>query len=152
MTLLINTLSDLFIRDLKKLIVEIESYEQESTVWLIDKQIKNSAGNLCLHIIGNLKTYIGNGFANADYERDREFEFAGKDVSRQILIQETNETILIIKQGLANIDDQNLDINFPILIWEKETNLVFTLIHLHSHLNYHLGQINYHRRLFDVRG
>lgn len=47
------------------------------------------------------------------------------------------------------ISDKQLNENFPIIIWEKETKMAFTIIHLLSHLNYHLGQINYHRRILE---
>lgn len=57
--MLTNTLVSLFERDLKKLITEIELYENESNIWRIEKKILNSAGNLTLHLIGNLNTYIG---------------------------------------------------------------------------------------------
>ncbi len=74
------TLQSLFKRDLEKLKSEIEQYSSEENLWRTDKSITNSAGNLCLHLIGNLKAFIGAGLAKTDYIRDREFEFAGKDV------------------------------------------------------------------------
>lgn len=150
--MLIQSLSDLFTRDLNKLILEIEAFKTESAMWLVDQNISNSAGNLSLHIIGNLKTYIGNGLLKTDYVRDREFEFAGKGLSREDIIAEIKETIDIVNKGLSNIDKNDLEGAFPMLIWKEETGLVFTLIHLHSHLNYHLGQVNYHRRLLDKKG
>lgn len=147
--MVLKALSDLFTRDLKKLILEIEAYSTEANMWLIDHHIKNSAGNLSLHIIGNLNTYIGNGLLKTQYVRDRKFEFAGKNVSRQKLIIDLKETISIVQHGLHTIDPNDVDRAFPMLIWKDETGLIFTLIHLHSHLNYHLGQVNYHRRLLD---
>lgn len=53
----IEALKELFERDLNKLKSEIEFYGNESTMWKIENSIKNSGENLCLHIIGNLKTY-----------------------------------------------------------------------------------------------
>lgn len=38
---------------------------------------------------------------------------------------------------------------YPILVFESKTSTEFFLIHLSTHLAYHLGQINYHRRLLD---
>jgi len=148
--MIIETLITLFNRDLKKLVLEIEAYQFEDNMWKIKHDIKNSAGNLSLHIIGNLKTYIGNGLAKTDYIRDREFEFSGKNLSRDTIIKEIKETNQIVSDGLNSISPKDLDKAFPILIWEEETKMLFTLIHLHSHLNYHLGQINYHRRIFDI--
>lgn len=146
----IQVLKELFRRDLNRLKSEIELYENESTMWTIENSIKNSGGNLCLHLIGNLKHFIGNGLGNIGYERQREFEFSGKFVSKTKLLKEIDETIQIVTQGLDKITDEQLNGNFPIVIWENATGMVFTIIHLHSHLNYHLGQINYHRRILDA--
>ena len=147
--MIVESLQELFKRDLLKLKREIELYSNEANLWKIDDAIQNSGGNLCLHLIGNLKTFIGNTLAGTDYVRDRTFEFSGKDVDRKELYKQLDETILIVQKGLSTVTTEQLKENFPIAIWEKETGLAFTLIHLHSHLNYHLGQVNYHRRLLD---
>lgn len=147
---IIENLITLYTRDIKKLKEEIKSYKDESTLWKIEKGIHNSGGTLCLHIIGNLKTYIGNGLANDEYTRDRDFEFSGKNVDRLKLYKELDETIAIVKRGLNNLTEQQLQDDFPIKIWKEEKGMLFTLLHLHSHLNYHLGQINYHRRMLDL--
>ena len=136
-------------RDLIRLKEEIKRYDDEATLWKVDGSIKNSGGNLCLHIIGNLKTYIGNGLAQIGYIREREREFSAKFIDRDELYKQIDETIEIVHQGLDELSEQQLQENFPILIWEQETSMVFTIIHLHSHLNYHLGQINYHRRVLE---
>jgi len=147
--MVIPALKELFQRDLNKLKAEIKLYNDEANLWKIEKSIKNSGGNLCLHLIGNLKTYIGNGLAQSGYVRKRDFEFAGKFVDRNELYLQIDETIAIVNQGLNQITPEQLNDNFPMIIWEKETGMAFTIIHLHGHLNYHLGQINYHRRMLD---
>ena len=147
--MLIETLKTLYERDLKKVSQEIQAYKNEANLWKVSNEIKNSGGNLCLHLIGNLNAYIGNGLADSGYIRDREFEFAGKGVPRQRLVKDVENTMQVVIKGLDAIDDNQLSENFPILIWKHATKMDFTLIHLHSHLNYHLGQINYHRRLLD---
>ena len=146
----VEALKELYQRDLNKLKLEIELYENESTIWKVENSIKNSGGNLCLHIIGNLKCYIGNGLANIGYVRERQFEFSSKFISKNDLKKEIEETIEIVAQGLNKITDEQLNENFPMVVWENETGMAYTIIHLHSHLNYHLGQINYHRRILDV--
>lgn len=142
-------LKELFTRDLKRLKKEIEAYQDESNLWKIENSIGNSGGNLCLHLIGNLKTYIGNGLAGTAYVRQREYEFSAKNVERQKLYVEIEETIIIVNQGLDQLTEAQLAGNFPLVIWEKEREMVFTLLHLQGHLNYHLGQINYHRRMLE---
>ncbi|MCB0374028.1 MAG: DUF1572 family protein, partial [Muricauda sp.] len=118
-------------------------------LWRTDKNITNSAGNLCLHLIGNLNTFIGAGLAKTDYVRDREFEFAGKDVPRDSLLQQIDDTMIVVENGIDALTDEALSGDFPIQIWGKPTGMEFTLVHLATHLSYHLGQINYHRRLLD---
>lgn len=147
--MVIEALKELYERDLHKLKREIELYKDDTSLWSIESSIKNSGGNLCLHLIGNLKTYIGNGLAQIGYIRNREFEFSASFVERETLYQEIEESIQIVNQGLAELNEEKLSENFPMRIWEKETGMAFTLIHLHSHLNYHLGQINYHRRMIE---
>lgn len=149
--MIIESLIVLFNRDLNTLKSEIESYTDETTLWKVEHSIKNSAGNLCLHLIGNLKTYIGNGLTKSEYIRNRDFEFSAKFVPRTEILQQIEETRQMVYQGLNNLTEAQLTEDFPIIIWEKETEMVYTLIHLHSHLNYHLGQINYHRRLLSSR-
>lgn len=142
-----QALKQLYIRDLKKLKVEIQSYNDHALLWSTLADIKNSGGNLCLHLIGNLKTYIGNGLLDIGYVRKREFEFTGKNVAREELIKEIDETIDIVSRGFDQLTSEQLAGDFPIVIWKEATGMAYTLIHLHSHLNYHLGQINYHRRI-----
>ena len=147
--MIIESLKELFNRDLIKLKTEIELYNDEKTLWATENSINNSGGNLCLHLIGNLKTYIGNGLADNGYKRNRNFEFTGKFVSREQLYQEIDETIVIVDKGLSTLKEEQLSEKFPLIIWEEKTEMAFTLIHLHSHLNYHVGQINYHRRILE---
>lgn len=150
--MMITPLTALFVRDLIRLKAEIKLYKSDTVLWIIEHSIKNSGGNLCLHLIGNLKTFIGNGLAKTEYIRQRGFEFSGKHVPREQLYAEIDETIEIVKKGLSQVNTEQLSDNFPVVIWEKETGMEFTLIHLYGHLNYHLGQVNYHRRMFDVVG
>lgn len=147
--MLTNTLVSLFERDLKKLITEIELYENESNIWRIEKKILNSAGNLTLHLIGNLNTYIGKEIGKTNYVRNRDLEFLEKNVPRKDLITKIEDTIETIRLALSQIADEELDTEYPILVFSKKTSTEFFLIHLTTHLAYHLGQINYHRRLIE---
>lgn len=144
-----EALQQLFRRDLQKLKKEIEAYQDEAAIWAVDKNIANSAGNLCLHLVGNLNAYIGIGLAGTDYKRERDLEFSLKNIPVQELVKKIDDTILVVEQGLERLNDDLLQQDFPIVIWDKPTGMVFTLVHLTTHLNYHLGQINYHRRLLD---
>ena len=147
--MLIQTLKLLFDRDLRRLKKEIELYHNEQNLWYIEKNIANSAGNLCLHLIGNLNTYIGKEIGNTDYVRNRDLEFTLKDISRIELLKKIDETILVVSNSLDKLTQGDLFKDYPILVFDKPTSTEYLLIHLTTHLTYHLGQINYHRRLLD---
>lgn len=146
---MVETLKTLFNRDLNKLKLEIESYQNENKIWYVEKAIANSAGNLCLHIIGNLNTYIGAQIGKTKYIRNRELEFSEKDVSKALLVAKIEATIQMVNDSLDLISDIDLKKEHPFLIFETKTSTEYLLTHLTTHLAYHLGQINYHRRLLD---
>lgn len=146
---MVETLKTLFNRDLNKLKLEIESYQNENKIWYVEKAIANSAGNLCLHIIGNLNTYIGAQIGKTKYIRNRELEFSEKDVSKALLVAKIEAIIQMVNDSLDLISDIDLKKEHPFLIFETKTSTEYLLTHLTTHLAYHLGQINYHRRLLD---
>lgn len=147
--MLINTLQILFKRDLNKLKKEIAAYEDEANIWLVDKNITNCAGNLCLHLVGNLNHFIGTLLGETGYVRQRELEFSLKNVPRAELIQQVEETMEMIEKVLSQLTEADLIKNYPIMVFKKKMSTGFFLTHLSTHLTYHLGQINYHRRLLD---
>jgi hypothetical protein len=148
--MIVNSIKSIFLRDLSKLKGEIESYTDENSIWEIRSDINNSAGNLTLHLIGNLNTYIGSELNKTGYIRNRELEFTLKNISRVQLIQSIEATISVIENALDQLSVTDLEKEYPILIWEKKTSTAYVLIHLTTHLAYHLGQINYHRRLLNT--
>ena len=124
-------------------------YRDEKNLWVIDKSISNSAGNLCLHLVGNLNTYIGAEIGKTGYIRNRDLEFSQKNVPQQQLIKMVEDTITVVEDGLNQLDPEDLEQEYPLLVFKEKTSTGFFLIHLAVHLGYHLGQINYHRRLLD---
>jgi len=144
-----QSLQSLFARDLNKLKTEIESYQDERNLWKTDKNISNSAGNLCLHLVGNLNHYIGATLGHSGYLRIRDLEFSLKDIPRAKLIQQIESTIEIVKSSLERLSPEDLYKQYPSEPLGYEMTTGYFLIHLFGHLNYHLGQINYHRRLLD---
>jgi hypothetical protein len=149
--MIVNSIKSIFIRDLSKLKGEIESYPNENSIWEIRSDINNSAGNLTLHLIGNLNTYIGAELNKTGYIRNRELEFTLKNIPRVQLIQSIEATISVIENVLDQLSVKDLKKEYPTLIWEKKTSTEYVLIHLTTHLAYHLGQINYHRRLLNTK-
>ena len=145
----INVLKTIFERDLNRLKTEIELYTNENNLWQIEKEISNSAGNLCLHLIGNLNMFMGNVLGKTDYVRNRPLEFSLKNIPKTDLLQSIEATIVMVDRTLNALREEDLQLEFPLLVFEKKTSTEFMLIHLTTHLSYHLGQINYHRRLLD---
>ena len=148
--MLIETLKTLFNRDLNQLKTEIDSYQNESDIWKTQKGIANSAGNLCLHLVGNLNTYIGAEFGKTGYIRNRPLEFSLKDIPRTELLSKIEETIVVVDNALNTISEEELKKEYSLLVFENKTSTEFMLVHLTTHLAYHLGQINYHRRLLET--
>jgi uncharacterized damage-inducible protein DinB len=149
MYMLVHTLQSLFSRDLKRLRVEIELYRAEQVIWHIEKSIANSAGNLCLHLIGNLNTYIGAVIGQTGYVRNREQEFTLKNIPRTELLKKIDETIVVVTNALEGLSLEDLQEEYPLLVFTEKTTTEYLLVHLTTHLTYHLGQVNYHRRLLD---
>jgi uncharacterized damage-inducible protein DinB len=147
--MLIETLRLLFNRDLLRLKTEINSYKDESKIWIIENNIANSAGNLCLHLIGDLKDYIGSELGKTNYIRNRELEFSLKNITKKELLDKIETTILVVEESLKKITELELQNEYPILVFDQKTTTEYFLVHLTTHLMYHLGQINYHRRLLD---
>ncbi len=144
-----ESLTELFERDLNKLKEEINLYSDESKMWILKGEIKNSAGNLALHLLGNLNHFIGAVLGNNGYVRKRNAEFSDKNVPRTEIISNIDKTIGVIKSTLSKISDEDLKKDYPLKVLKDKVTMKteFFLIHLMGHLNYHLGQINYHRRL-----
>jgi len=146
-----NHINKLLQRDLDKLSHEISQYAHEADLWLLKPDINNCAGNLCLHLCGNLKHFIGSVLGNSGYVRDRDGEFANKNVPKEELLQNIEETKEIIGKTLPSLSEDILNKDFPVEVLGGPINTGLFLIHLQGHLNYHLGQVNYHRRLLAAK-
>jgi len=147
---MIETLTKLFLRDLEKLKAEITSYKTEENLWKISGEILNSGGNLCLHLCGNLQHFIGAVLGNSGYVRKREEEFSKKNVPIRELVAEIELTMEVLKKTFAELKEDDLQKIYPINVFGYEMTTEYLLTHMDAHLTYHLGQINYHRRLLSV--
>lgn len=147
---IVQELSKVFGKDLEKLRDEIGLYRHEANLWKIEKGIANSAGNLCLHLVGNLNTYFGAVIGETGYIRNRDQEFSLKNIPQKELLRMVDDTAKMLDQVMKTIKDDQLKEEYPVLVLKEKTSTGFFLFHLSSHLGYHLGQINYHRRLIDT--
>lgn len=148
--MVIESLTSLYQRDLDRLKNEIEAYQQENNLWKTDQKVTNSAGNLCLHLIGNLNHFIGAQLGNTNYVRQRELEFSTKDVPRSELIEKIKETAIVVDNVLNHLTEEDLNKEYSRAPGEEKMSTTYFLIHYLAHLDYHLGQINFHRRLLDI--
>lgn len=133
-------------RDLRKLIDEINAFSNESNLWKTHGTIRNTAGNLALHIIGGTNYLIGTMLAKTGYVRNREREFTDKNVARSVLIRDLESLIPLVTATLRNLD---LNETFPIPFDDAPRTNAYVLTQLLAHLNYHLGQVNYLRRALE---
>ena len=147
--MLTDTLLKLFKRDLNKLIEEIELYKTDSHIWKIEGSVTNSAGSLCLHLIGNINHFIGSVLGNTGYVRQRDLEFSLKDVPKSELIKQIEDTLLAVERTLKILTPEDLQKEYQLRVFKEPMTTEYFLVHLSTHLAYHLGQINFHRRLLD---
>jgi hypothetical protein len=148
--MLIPILKKLLLRDLEKLKAELKLYHHEPNIWLVDKQIANTAGNLCLHLIGNLNAYIGAELGKTGYIRNRPLEFSSGPILRVELVNEIDETARMIASTFDELNEQQMADDYPQVVLDGKVSTGYFLTHLTVHLSYHLGQVNYHRRLLDI--
>jgi uncharacterized protein DUF1572 len=137
----------LILRELRGTQREIEQYPNDESVWAMPPGIKNSAGNLALHLAGNLQHFVGARLGGSSYVRDREAEFSQRHLSRAELVRELGRAIESIEKGFSKIKEKDLAAAFPDQVAGVSPGTGEFLLHIAVHLGYHLGQIDYHRRL-----
>jgi hypothetical protein len=142
-------IADLFQRGIDKLIEEINLFKKEKNIWKIKETTKNTAGNLTLHLLGNLNHFIGRTLGHTDYIRKRQDEFSIKGIPREKLVTDLILLKETIKNSLEKISIEDIKKEFPLKIKEEVLTVELMLIFLLSHFNYHLGQVNYLRRLIE---
>ena len=147
---MITTISGPYERDLNKLTEEINLFKNEENLWRIKEDISNSAGNLILHLIGNLNYFIGAILAKNGYVRERGIEFTAKNISRSELTEEIQQIIPLIQNTLPNLSKEQLQSEFPVPLGGKKYVTEDMLVLLLAHFNYHLGQVNYLRRILEA--
>jgi uncharacterized damage-inducible protein DinB len=137
----------MMLRDLRALDREIAAYPDDESLWLTPNGISNSAGNLALHMAGNLRHFIGAVLGNNGYVRDRDAEFSKKGLSRAEVREEIGKAIAELEIAFNSIGPAQLESPYPLLIRERRLGTADFIVHLAVHLAYHLGQVDYHRRL-----
>jgi uncharacterized damage-inducible protein DinB len=144
---LASPIKTVMLRELHALEREIAAYPDDESVWQTPAGISNSAGNLALHMCGNLRHFIGHALAATDYVRDRNAEFSAKGMTRDQLRGVIEESIAELDDAFDKITDDQLQSEFPLPIMDNRFKTQDFLTHLAVHLSYHLGQVDYHRRI-----
>ncbi len=145
----IDSFKEIFRRDLDRLAEEIKAYEDEDNLWVLGRGIANTAGNLCMHLIGNLNTFIGHHLGGTDYTRDRDLEFGGKGIPREFLLEGIQKLQTTLDHSFSNMEESQLKTIYPVEVLGYPMTIHHFLTHLTGHTMYHIGQINYHRRMLD---
>ena len=134
-------------RELRALARELAAYPDDAAVWRTFPGITNSAGSLVLHLTGNIQHYVGAALGRTDYRRDRGAEFARRDVPRPELIAEIDGAIAAVERTVPRLTATALRADYPEKIGGRVVVTDEFLLHLVSHLSWHLGQLDYHRRM-----
>lgn len=150
--MLSTELGALFERDIARLIQELQAFPDTAAVWQTAPGVTNSAGTLALHLEGNLREYIGRQLGQIAYSRQRPIEFSSRDVPQSELIARLAAVKATIPRVIRALSDSQLAANFPEAVLGKPMTTRQFLIHLLAHLSYHLGQVDYLRRVLTGRG
>jgi hypothetical protein len=145
--MLLPALAAVLDRDLRALTREVEAYPDERALWREVPGIPNVGGTLVLHLAGNLQHFFGPSVGRPGYTRDRPAEFARRDVPRAELLREIEAARAAVKAGLSELSQSRLDADYPEVIGGSRVATVEYLVHLATHCAYHLGQVDYHRRV-----
>jgi hypothetical protein len=140
-------LKTMMTRELRALAREVQAYPDDASVWRTFPGMANSAGTLALHLVGNIQYYLGTKLGGDSYVRDRQAEFARRDVPRRELLSEIDRAIGVVERVLPRVSDQTMAADFPEPVGGKTLRTGEFLLHLASHLSWHLGQLDYHRRM-----
>ncbi len=143
----LEEINQIIFRELQGLRRELEAYSNEADIWKTPVGIANSAGTLALHLIGNLRHYIGAQLGNSGYVRNREAEFSLRNVPRTEILTQIDAAIAEVNTALSGLPPKKLETEYPLEIAGVYMQTRDWLLHLISHLAYHLGQVDYHRRL-----
>jgi len=147
MTSQASAIGTILVRELTSLRQEIEAYPSDADVWRVVPGISNPGGTLALHLAGNLQHFVGRVLGGTDYVRNRDLEFSARGLPKSELVAKINDAVAAVEQTFRRLDQAALESEYPEAVAKVRLNTGDFLIHLASHLAYHLGQVDYHRRI-----
>lgn len=134
-------------RDLRAVAREVEAYPDDEALWRTAPGITNSTGTLALHLAGNLEHFIGAVLGRTGYVRDREAEFGTRDLTRAELRRRIDAAAEAVDATLTQLSPEQYAAEYPVPVGGRKLGTADFLVHLATHLAYHLGQMDYHRRI-----
>jgi uncharacterized damage-inducible protein DinB len=146
MTPLAADLLVLFRRDLRCFIREVEAFPDDATLWRTVPGLRNSVGNLALHVAGNLRLLVGAALGGTGFQRDREQELNQRTGTRTEVAAALEAAAHEVERGLNAVTEKSLATPFPLAVGGLQPNTQRFLVHLAAHLAFHLGQAGYLRR------
>jgi hypothetical protein len=140
-------LSLALVRELEGFKRELARFPDDETVWSTSSGVTNSAGNLALHVAGNLQHFIGTVLGGTGYVRNRELEFGQRSGPRENVYAELDAAIAVVRRVLPSIPNDRLEQDFPEQLMGMTFRTSTFLVHLCAHAGFHLGQAGYLRRI-----
>jgi hypothetical protein len=145
--LLTRSVAAILDRDLRALARAVEAYADERDLWRLPAGVANSGGTLALHLAGNVQHFLGARLGGTGYVRDRTAEFADRDVPREEILRRIGAARAAVASAASAVSDDGLAADFPEVLAGMRIATGEYLVHLVSHFAYHLGQLDYHRRM-----
>jgi uncharacterized damage-inducible protein DinB len=142
-----DDLSRLLVRELETFAREVELFPDDESLFKTLPGVTNSAGNLALHVCGNLQHFVGAVLGGSGYVRNRELEFSTRSAKREDVARRLRETAAVVSATLARVSKEALAETYPEPVGGVQLPCGRFLMHLAVHLGFHLGQAGYLRRV-----
>lgn len=133
-------LSARFLKEyLDKIRLAVAGLDEEG-IWWRPAPGTNSAGNLMLHLSGNLTLWILVAVAGERHERRRSEEFrADRTATKEELLGKLGATVERAAEVVAGLDAAALA--RPVAVQGYDTDVLAAVFHAVEHMAYHTGQI-----------
>ena len=142
-----DDLHSVMARDLRALAREVSAYPSDAHLWQEMPGITNTGGTLALHLAGNIRHFFGAVLGGSGWVRDRDREFNARGIARAEVVAEIALALAEVDRVIPVLSAATLAAPFPIEVQGRRLQTARFLMHLCSHFAYHLGQIDYHRRI-----
>lgn len=114
----------------------------EEQIWWRPNEASNSAGNLVLHLAGNVRQWIVAALGGAKDRRKRDLEFSEKGpIPRTLLLARLRRAVREATAVLARLDARDLARTYTIQGFDVTGMQAAS--HVVGHFAFHSGQIQY---------